>query len=415
MQAVILTAGKSSRFWPLNQKHKALIEIMGRPLIWYMLKSLARAGLKDIIIIQSPTKEIEQELAKHQCPGLKIRYVIQKKPIGSGNALCQVKDLLIGRFLVLNAERVDIEEIIKTIPKAPLVLFGQKTNTPGLFGIARMKGKKILEIIEKPKKGQEPSDIKIVGVYLLELGFFDAYKKVKKGMYDFEATLSLLMRKEKAEMVILKKKEKDTPTLKYPWHLFAMEKYLFDRFLKTDIAKTAQIAPSATIKGKVCIAENVKVYENAVIKGPCYIGANCIIGNNAIIREYADLEKGTLIGANAEVARTIFQSNVHTHSGYIGDSILGSSCRLAAGTITANIRIDRGEIKTIVRRKKIGTNLNKLGVIMGQNSKTGINVSLMPGVLIGGNVGIGAGSLVMENIKDDMVVYSESNLKKEKK
>ena len=412
MQAVILTAGQSSRFWPLNQKHKALIKIMGKPLIWYTLKSLARAGLKDIIIIQSPSKEIEQELAKHQCSGLEVRYVVQEKPIGSGNALCQVKDLLTGRFLVLNAERVDIEEIIKTIPKAPLVLFGQRTKTPELFGIAKMKGDKILEIIEKPKKGQEPSDIKIVGVYLLELGFFDAYKKVKKGMYDFEATLSLLMKEEKAEMVSLRKKEKDTPTLKYPWHLFAMEKYLFDRFLRSNITKTAQIASNAAIEGKVYIAENARVYENAVIKGPCYIGANCIIGNNAIVREYVNLEEGVLIGANAEVARTIFQPNVHTHSGYIGDSILDFGCRLAAGTITANIRIDREEIKTIVRRKKIGTRLNKLGVIMGQNSKTGINVSLMPGVLIGSNTDIGANSLVMENIKDDMIVYSESKLKK---
>ncbi|MCK5044611.1 NTP transferase domain-containing protein [Candidatus Parcubacteria bacterium] len=412
MQAVILTAGQSSRFWPLNQKHKALIKIMGKPLIWHTLESLSRTKIKDVIIIQSPKKEIEQELENYKFKGLRIRYVVQQKPIGSGNALCQVKDFLTGRFLVLNAERLDIDEIIKTVPKAPLVLFGQKTNTPEIFGIARMKGNKILEIIEKPKKGKAPSDIKIVGVYLLELGFFEAYKQVKKGMYDFEATLSLLMKKEEAEIVILKKKEKDTPSLKYPWHLFAMEKYLFNRFLKAGVAKTAHIAKSATIEGKVHIAENVRVYENAVIKGPCYIGANCIIGNNAIVREYTDLEEGTLIGANAEAARTIFQPGVHTHSGYFGDSIFAQDCRLAAGTVTANIRIDRGEIKTIIKGKKIGTGLNKLGVIMGQNSKTGINVSLMPGVLIGGNVGIGAGSLIMENIKDNMVVYSESKLKK---
>ena len=251
MQAVILTAGQSSRFWPLNQKHKALIKIMGKPLIWYTLKSLARAGLKDIIVIQSPTEEIERELTEYQFSGLKIRYVVQKKPIGSGNALCQVKPFLKGRFLVLNAERVDIDEIIKTVPKAPLVLFGQRTENPKLFGIARMKGNKIVEIIEKPKNGKEPSDIKIVGVYLLGLDFFAVHKKVKKGMYDFEAALSLLMKETKAEMVILKKEEKVTPSLKYPWHLFAMERYLFTHFLKAGVAKTARIAQSATIQGKV--------------------------------------------------------------------------------------------------------------------------------------------------------------------
>lgn len=415
MQAIILTAGRSSRFWPLNQKHKALIKIMGKPLIWYTLKSLSRTGIKDVIIIQSLKKEIEQELKEYKFNNLKIKYVVQEKPIGSGNALCQVKDLLTGQFLVLNAERVDIDEIIETVPEAPLVLFGQKTNTPELFGIARMEENKILEIIEKPEKGKEPSDIKIVGVYLLDLNFFAAYKQVKKGMYDLETTLSLLIKKQEAKIVILKKDEKDTPSLKYPWHLFAMEKYLFDRFLKTNIAKTARIAESAIIEGKVFIGENVKVFENAVIKGPCYIGDNCVIGNNSIVREYADLEEETLIGANAEITRTIFQPGVHTHSGYVGDSILAQDCRLAAGTITANIRIDRGEIKTIVKKQKIKTGLNKLGVIMGQGSKTGINVSLMPGVLIGDNVDIGSSSLTMENIEDNMIVFSETKLKKFKK
>ena len=77
MQAVILTAGQSSRFWPLNQKHKALIKIMGKPLIWHTLESLSRTKIKDVIIIQSPKKEIEQELDNYKFKGLRIRYVVQ--------------------------------------------------------------------------------------------------------------------------------------------------------------------------------------------------------------------------------------------------------------------------------------------------------------------------------------------------
>ena len=46
MQAVILTAGESSRFWPLNQRHKSLIKIMGRPLIWYTIEGLKKSGIK---------------------------------------------------------------------------------------------------------------------------------------------------------------------------------------------------------------------------------------------------------------------------------------------------------------------------------------------------------------------------------
>ena len=47
------------------------------------------------------------------------------------------------------------------------------------------------------------------------------------------------------------------------------------------------------------------------------------------------------------MTRSIFQEDIHTHSGYFGDSIFGRGCRLGAGTVTANVRIDRGEIKSV--------------------------------------------------------------------
>ena len=53
-QAVILAAGKSSRFWPLNQRHKSCFYLMGKPIIWWNLKGIERAGIKKAIVIQSP-------------------------------------------------------------------------------------------------------------------------------------------------------------------------------------------------------------------------------------------------------------------------------------------------------------------------------------------------------------------------
>ena len=164
----------------------------------------------------------------------------------------------------------------------------------------RLKKERILEIIEKPKKGKEPSNIKVVGVYFLEPSFFNFYQKVKKHTYDLEDALSLYMKENETQLAVLKKLEKDTPAfLKYPWHLFSIKKYLFDNFLKHKISKSAKIAKNAVIQGKVFIEENVRIFENAVIKGHCYIGKNCIIGNNSLIREYVDLEEKVIIGANA--------------------------------------------------------------------------------------------------------------------
>ena len=377
-QAIILAAGESSRFWPLNQKHKSLIKIMGEFLIQYTINGLRKAGIKDIIVVQGPKKDIEKELADKR-----IKYVVQKDPKGMGNALWQAKKFIKGPFVVLNAERVDIQEIISNFqfPISKSVLIGQKTKTPELFGMMRLRGNMVLEIIEKPK-GKAPSDIKVVGVYFLEQGFFKCYQKVNKRQYDFEDALSLYMKENEVMVHMLKKSEEETPSLKYPWHLFSTVKYLFDRNLE---------------KNEVRLGKNVKIFKGAVINGPCYIGDNCAVGNNAVVRDYTDLEDGAMVGALAEVARSIFQRNAHCHSGYFGDSIFGENCRAGAGTITANVRLDRGNIKN--------TGLTSLGVIVGENTHIGVNSSLMPGVLIGSNCVIGPGSVVFDNIEDNTVFY----------
>ena len=59
MQAIILAAGESSRFWPLNQKHKSLIKIMGKFLISYTIAGLRKLGVHDIIVVQGKEKDIE--------------------------------------------------------------------------------------------------------------------------------------------------------------------------------------------------------------------------------------------------------------------------------------------------------------------------------------------------------------------
>ncbi len=392
MQSVILAAGESSRFWPLTQKHKSLFKIMGRPIIWYTLKGLKESGIKNAIIIQGPKKDIEKEL--ENISGIKTTFITQQKPKGMGNALWQAKSLLRERFVVLNASRVNCKEIIRNIGRNKAVLFGQKTKNPELFGMAKLEKDRILKIIEKPNKKKAPSDIRILGAYLLEPSFFESYAKVKKGVYDFESALSEYVRKKHVRIIILKG---ENISLKYPWHLFGVERYLIDKFLKRKISKSAVISKRAVVNGNVFIGNNTRILENATINGPCYIGDNCLIGNNALVREYTNLENNTIIGANAEITRSIFQENIHVHSGFFGDSIFGKDCRIGAGFITANRRTDRKTVKTVVEGKKIDTELDFLGGIFGNSVSTGIQCGIMPGVMVKSNAKIWPGTQIFKN------------------
>jgi len=419
LQAVILAAGESSRSWPLNSKHKSLLRIMGKPLIWYTIDGLRNAGVKEIIIVQGPKRDIEEELANFSDIG-NVQYVIQREANGMGEAVMAAKPYVKDQFFVVFAHAVDCQEVAqKMLEKSrqtgtKMVLAGQPTSDTWFYGIARLEGDRLYEVVEKPEQGKEPSNIKINGIYLFNIKYFDYLQKTLGTTHhneEFEVAVSKYAGENDSRIVVLDKDYKGI-SFKYPWHLFKIQKYLFDNLLtKKTIAKSVQIAKSAVIEGNVVVGENVKIYEGAVIKGPCYIGDNSVVGNNSIVRDYCDLEDGAMVGALCEVTRTIFQPDVHVHSGYFGDSILDSGVRVGAGAITTNVRVDRGEVSALVKKEKDGvkkidkvnTGLKSLGVIVGENTKIGARCTFMPSRFIGKNCQIGPATLVMHNIDDSTI------------
>lgn len=422
MQAVILAAGSSSRFWPLSEKkHKSLFKIMGKPLIQWTVEGLKKAGIKDVIIIQSLRRDVENELGDGSRFGMKIKYVIQKEIKGGGEAVMLTKKYINGNFFVLNANHFDVEGLVPLFlkkqkeTKANMILVGRKTYIPWNYGMLNLNDDQVLGIIEKPKKGKEPSDVRVVGVYYLPKDFFAYHNRIKKNNDSLEDAINLYAKEKEARVVLT---DLDIPSLKYPWDLFKSARLIMsEKIKKSKISKKAKISLKAAIKGKVVIEDGVRIYENAVISGPCYIGKNVIIGNNSIVRDYTNLEEEVLVGANAEVARSNLQFGVHTHSGFLGDSIIDKSSKVGAGIVSANVRIDRGEIKSTIKNNKVNTGQNFFGVAIGKNSFLGINVSTMPGILIGSNCVIGPGSIVKENVDSNMVYYTEFKniVKKNKK
>lgn len=388
-QAVVLAAGESSRFWPLNYQNKSLLKIMGKPLIWHTINGLAKAGINDVIVVQDPKREIEEnlEVCELKCG---VRYVVQKEHGGMGDALMVARDLISGSFFVAAGHKVDAGDYVSGMSKkgSEVVLLGVETDQPQYYGILKIAGDKVADLVEKPERGKEPSNLKVGAVYLLPSSFFEYHQRASQDHYSFEEALRFYIKEEKVGLI---KANNDFSSLKYPWQLFSLTKYLFDKNLGGS---------------RVRVGKNTKIFEGASIKGPCYIGDDCVIGNNAVVRDYTDLEDRTIVGAQSEVARCLFQEGAHMHSGFLGDSILGKDCRVGAGTITGNLRLNRDEISSIVKGEKVMTGRKSLGAVVGRDTKIGINVSLMPGVLIGSRSVVGPASVVFENIEDDTTFYT---------
>jgi bifunctional UDP-N-acetylglucosamine pyrophosphorylase/glucosamine-1-phosphate N-acetyltransferase len=86
------------------------------------------------------------------------------------------------------------------------------------------------------------------------------------------------------------------------------------------------------------------------------------------------------------------------HLSYVGDSVLGERCNLGAGTKVANLRLDEKEVQVVVDGRRVGSGRRKLGVIMGDDVKTGINATIDVGTIIGEGTFIGMGAVARGTI-----------------
>jgi bifunctional UDP-N-acetylglucosamine pyrophosphorylase/glucosamine-1-phosphate N-acetyltransferase len=412
-QAVILAAGESSRFWPLNEKHKSLTKILGKPVIWYTIDALVGSGIKEVVVVESNSRLLEKELAKFKFKGVKVHFVVQEEPKGTGDALLRAKDFVKDRFVVLNAERADFAQNLKPMlaGSGQNILACSETNRPWMYGIIKADGSRVLEVVEKPEKGKEPGNLKVVGIYIFNQELLE--KLSQEASHPFSLIFAINKLAQEGKVSMHKISPKETFTLKYPWDLFGVREYLFEKYLKS--AKKGKLHKSVIIKGDVVISKGVIVGENTIISGPCFIGEDCEIGANNIIRGPVDLEAGCKTGSFMEIKDCIVGEGTHFHSGYCGNSIISDGCRFGAGFVSANRRIDRGNVVAIIKGEKIDTKSSYFGFVCGPRTRFGIKASTMPGVLVGSDCVIGSNTVVRDNIESKKILYTVFEQQKQDK
>ncbi len=413
MQAVILAAGKSSRFYPFNQDHKSAIKILGKSLIQHTIESAISCGVKNFIIVVDGKSEIPKILEEANLK-VSLQFIVQPEAKGMGNALLLAKEFIENEFFLVGGYHVEVADHIKLLLKkegADAVLLAKERDQVDHLGVLKTDGDRVVEVIEKPKKGEEPSKLSIVATYLFSKKFLDILSKTDPQHYQLEIAISEFAKKAN---VVFVKTEDSTVSLKYPWDLIAVKNYLL-RNIKRSISDSVSISSSAEIIGEVMVEDGVKIMEGVRIKGPAYIGKNVYVGNNALLRDRVDVEEDCKVGSFVELKNTLMMEGSTTHSGFIGDSIIGKKTKIAAGFTTGNVRLDREPVEAIIKDEKTNTGLKSLGVMMGNSVSVGIKSSSMPGVIVGNNVIIGPSTVLQKNIPDDTRYYTKFSEVVEKK
>jgi len=392
MQAIILAAGNGVRLQPLTcTRPKPLIKIFEKSILEHNLDQL-RGIVKEVILVVGYKGELIQKKIGKKYKEIKIRYVWQKTPKGTGDAAKYALPYLKDRFLLLNGDDFYFkEDLKKLIKKFPAIL--AKKEDPTNFGaIIVKKDGKVKEIVEKPEK--KISNLANIGAYYLPKEIFKyRIKKSKRGEYEFPDYINQFARNHSLYFV----EAKNWVPISFSWNLLDAAEF----FLSTTKGKIeGKIERNVHIEGKIILKKGSIIRSGTYIIGPVYIGKNCIIGPNCFIRGNTIIGNNCRIGQAVEIKNSIIYENTNiAHLSYVGDSIIDQNCNFGAGTIIANLRHDNTSVKTMINRKLIDTKRRKFGTVFGEGVKTGIGTLIYPGRKIWPNKTTLPGERIIKDIK----------------
>ena len=159
------------------------------------------------------------------------------------------------------------------------------------------------------------------------------------------------------------------------------------------IAKTAKVAPTASITGPCVICPGAEVRHCAFIRGNALVGANAVVGNST------------------ELKNVVLFDNVQTpHYNYVGDAVLGYRAHMGAGSITSNVKSDKTLVVVKGDGEEIATGLKKFGAILGDHVEVGCNSVLNPGTVIGRNTSVYPLSCVRGVVPADSIFKAPGNV-----
>lgn len=159
----------------------------------------------------------------------------------------------------------------------------------------------------------------------------------------------------------------------------------------------------------IWIAKSAKVAPTASITGPAIIGKNAEIRHCAFIRGNAIVGEGAVVGNSTELKNVVLFNKVQVpHYNYVGDSVLGYKSHMGAGSITSNVKSDKKLVVIKTSEGEIETGLKKFGAMLGDEVEVGCGTVLNPGSVVGRHTNIYPLSMVRGFVPADSI-YKQKN------
>jgi|ERR1039458_7174278 mannose-1-phosphate guanylyltransferase len=324
MQAVILAGGSGTRLRPLTSRiAKPVVTLVDRPFIVYMLDWLRRHGCSDVILCCGFQADgVREVLGDGSSHGIRLRYVAESQPLGTGGPLLLARELLDERFVVCNGD------ILTDIDLGAQLLAHERTGAvatlalvavddASAYGMVRCgPDDAVLEFVEKPSQPEPGAALISAGAYVLERSVLELIAPERAVSIEREVWPALIgagLYGYRADGYWL---DIGTP-----------ERYMQGSFdivtgavatnsrrngSSTAIGARCEIATDARIGELVVLGEGVRVgagasIERSVVLAGAQIGAGAvlrgsIVGERAEIGPNVELKEGVVVGEDAQIA-----------------------------------------------------------------------------------------------------------------
>jgi mannose-1-phosphate guanylyltransferase len=347
VQAVILVGGEGTRLRPLTSTvPKPVVRLVDRPLIVFMLEWLRRHGVDEVVLCCGflPTK-IEDVLGDGSALGLRLHYIAEPEPLGTGGALKFAESHLDDRFLMLNGDvltdldlTAQIAQHEATGAQGTLALVG--VDDPTAYGLVRLAGdNSVREFVEKPSADEVDTNLISAGAYVLERSVVDRIAPGRNVSIEREVWPALV----------------GDGLYGFPCEAYWSDIGTPERYLQ---------ATFDIIEGRIDTAVGAQV-------GSDYLEVADSVANAGRILPPSVIEAGCRIEAGAQVG---------------GLAVLGRDVRVGAGTlIERSVVLDGGEI---------GAGCVLRDCIVAPGARIGANTQITGGAVLGERVTIGADNVI---------------------
>ncbi|MGD9893299.1 MAG: sugar phosphate nucleotidyltransferase [Dehalococcoidia bacterium] len=372
MRALLLAGGKATRLRPLTDRTpKAMTPVLGRPFLEHVLAWLARYDIRDVTLLlgflPDPIRDYFRDGYQF---GVRLTYVVEDQPLGSGGAIKQLERELTEPFFALNAD-IFTDLNLTTMAAdhqrsgAEASIFLARVDDPSSYGVCAVDaGGWIERFVEKPRREEAPSDLINAGVWLFEPSVLARIAAARFTMVEQDLFPALAQERRLHGYASETAYWIDAGT---PERYLLLQAALLNGQAAGALAiverpgwpglmlqaaggepggegKPPQAGEGTRLDGAVVLGAGVTIGDSGVLSGPVTIGARGVIGDRAQIAGSV-LWEDCRIGNDVVIRSSVLARGCTVDEGVVLERcVLGDGARVHAGAVLTEARIDPGEI-----------------------------------------------------------------------